>query len=37
MAAKTSRLQGLDWANMAALGQPSRIWKPGDLWIWQAQ
>jgi ABC-type transport system substrate-binding protein len=34
MAAKTPRLQGLDWANMAALGQPSRIWRPGDLWIW---
>ncbi len=34
LAAKSPRLQGLDWANMAALGQPSLIWHPGDLWIW---
>jgi len=34
-AATSPRLQGLDWANMAALGQPSALWKPGDLWVWQ--
>jgi ABC-type transport system substrate-binding protein len=34
MVAKSPRLQGLDWAQMAALGQPSSIWRPGDLWIW---
>jgi len=37
LAAKTPRLQGLDWANMAALGQPGMVWQPGDLWIWKAK
>ncbi len=37
MAGTSTRIQGLDWASMAALGQPYMIYKPGNLWIWDGK
>jgi len=35
MAAKSVRLQGVDWQTNAALGSWGRMYKPGDWWLWQ--
>lgn len=34
MGAKSQRLQGINWQDMAALGQPSTF-RPGDWWVWE--
>lgn len=34
MGAKSRRLQGINWQDMAALGQPSTF-RPGAWWVWQ--
>jgi len=32
--AKSSRLQGVDWATGASLGTWMNLYKPGDFWLW---
>jgi ABC-type transport system substrate-binding protein len=35
ISAKSTRMQGLDWDNLAGLGNWTQMYKPGDWWIWE--
>lgn len=35
IAGKSPQLQGLDWDNLAGLGFWTRMYKPGDWWVWE--
>ena len=37
MVGKSLKLQGLDWAGMAALGQPYVVYRAEKLWIWDGK
>jgi peptide/nickel transport system substrate-binding protein len=34
LAAKSTALQGVDWTNNAGLGFWTRLFRPGDFWVW---
>lgn len=34
IAARSTLLQGTDWQNNAGLGHWTRMYRPGDLWVW---
>ena len=35
MAARSERLQGVDWQTWAGMGKYTLMYKPGDWWIWE--